>query len=428
MDLVIEPGPLKGTVSVPASKSHTLRALYAAALAEGASTLRHPLDSPQSRALIRGLRGLGAAIEAEVDEWRVEGGGGSFAAPDDVIHVQSSTTAMQMCAAAAGLLREGACVLTGDAHVRAEDQRTLVEAMNRLGARVHSTRRNGKAPFVVEGRLSGGEFDYASADGRSLSPLLMTLPLADGASVIRGADLEDPFIETTLHWIRRQGGAVEQEGGELRIEGSQQYAPIDEALPADFASGAWFLAAGALPGNDVTVRRLDAEDPQGDRRVLDLLTDMGAAVEPAADGTRCGGRTLGGGEGMLSPDGRLLPLLAAVACLGEGVSRFRLSEPMDDSVRRRLSAACRELRKLGASVEEGPEHVEVSGGGLSGGEVDGSGDAAVIMAVAVAATAADGQVIVRGCEPLAQSYPAFVETMEELGGRLHLADPGGPKV
>ena len=385
MDLICERSTLRGEVDIPGSKSHTIRAVAIAALAEGESVIRQPLESKDAEACVAAYRAFGAEMALTPEFWRVQGIGGEVRTPENVIDVGNSGTSLRIAMGSAALLRAGAAVLTGDAQIRKRPGGPLAKALTELGARVRATRDNGCAPFVVEGRLRGGRTSLEAVTSQYLSSLLMAAPLGDGDTEIEVTVLnEAPYVLMTLDWLERQGIAVEHHGlRSFRVPGGQRYAPFDRRIPGDFSSATFFLAAGALEGNDVLCRGLDMDDVQGDKAVVDYLRAMGAEVVDEAQGIRVRAKSLKGAELDLNATPDALPMMAVAGCLAEGTTRLvnvpqaRLKETD------RIAVMRQELTKLGARVEELPDGLVVHQSDLHGGEVDGHDDHRVVMALAV---------------------------------------------
>src|SRR5687767_7104326 len=118
MRLLVEGSTLRGPVDIPGSKSHTIRAVAIAALAEGKSHIRMPLASNDTRAAFKAYRAFGAEIDELDKEWVVQGTGGSLQTPPNVIDTENSGTTMNVALASAALVRGGITVLTGDDQVR----------------------------------------------------------------------------------------------------------------------------------------------------------------------------------------------------------------------------------------------------------------------------------------------------------------------
>ncbi len=424
MELVCRHSGLKGEVRIPASKSHTIRAVAIAGLAQGESLIRAPLDSRDTRAAVAAYRALGAQIECSPEVWRVGGTAGELRFPEDVIDVQNSGVTLHTAMGSCALLREGLAVLTGDEQIRRRPAGPLAASLSDLGAQVRSTRGTGAAPFVVEGRLRGGETSLEASSSQYLSSLLINCPLADGDTTIRVPVLnEAPYVEMTLDWLRRQGIAFEHENlAEFRLPAGQQYRPVDRAIPADFSSATFFLGAGALGDNDIVLRGLDMNDTQGDKAAVDYVRQLGGDVTVREDTIRVRARDLAGCELDLNATPDALPTLAVLGCFARGTTRLLNVPQARAKETDRITVMAQELAKLGAEVEELPDGIVVHESGLSGAEVDGHGDHRVVMALAVAGCAIPGTTIIHGAEAADVTYPEFVEHMVSIGAQIERAD------
>lgn len=439
---VCRPGSLQGTVNIPGSKSHSIRAVIVAALAQGESRLEAPLVSEDTRAALRVYRGLGMKCSPEAsaladgapvaspaegggDEenppWILQGTGGRLSAPDEVLDAANSGTTTRLALGSCALLRNGAAVLTGDAQLRRRPAAPLLNSLNELGARVFSTRGNGLAPFVIRGPLHGGETEIEGATSQYVSSLLFCSPLADGDSQIRVPLLnEKPYVEMTLAWLRQQG--IRWEGAEdlseFHVPGGQTFKPFRGRIPADFSSATFFLCAGALSENNILCRGLDMEEVQGDKAVVAHLEALGAEVSVEEDGVRVKGRELRGAELDLNATPDALPMLAVSACFARG--RTRLVNVAQARIKEtdRIAVMCEELTKMGARIKELPDGLEIEESPLHGAYVHGHDDHRVVMALAVAASVCEGETIIETAEAAAVTYPGFARDFRLLGGLL----------
>ena len=425
MDLVCERSRLRGAVEIPGSKSHTIRAVAIAALAPGESHIRHPLVSEDTKAAVRTYRALGALIDADrTGEWVVQGTGGEISTPPDVIDVANSGTTLRIGLGSSALMKKGLAVFTGDAQIRLRPAGPLAQSLNDLGADVRSTCGNGCAPFVVEGRLRGGETTIEAVTSQYLTSLLINTPLAERDTRIHVAVLnERPYVELTLDWLRRQGIRLVHEGlEEFHVPGGQTYAPVERRIPGDFSSGTFFLAAGALGNNAVDVLGLDMGDTQGDRAVVDYLRAMGAGVTMRDDGIRVQARELCGCEIDLNATPDALPMMAVLGCFAKGTTRLvnvpqaRLKETD------RITVMRMELERLGARIEELQDGLVVQESALHGAAVDGHGDHRVVMALAVAGTMLSEPTTIHGYEAVSVTYPGFTEALRRLGGKVRVVE------
>jgi len=424
MRLSVRKSSLSGSAAIPGSKSHTVRAVAIGSLGAGESIVREPLVAADTLSAVSAYRDLGAEIETLEGCWRVKGFGGKPRAADTTIDVGNSGTTFYIAAGSAGL-GEHEYILTGDSQIRRRPSGPLVEALSALGAQARTQGANGVGRITIRGPIEGGRVVLdCSKTSQYLSSLLINCPLADGDSVIVARNLvEKPFVEMTLRWIAEQGVRVECEGLErFKVPGGQRYRTFDRRIPADWSSAAFFMCAAAITGATIDLLGLDMSDTQGDKAVADMLGRMGARVESRRDGIQVIGGRLSGGEFDLKDTPDALPALAVTACFAEGESRIvnvaqaRLKETD------RISVMCAELTKMGASIEELPDGLVIRGGGMHAAEVCGHDDHRVIMALALAGLAVEGETIVGPADALDVTFPNFVELMNGIGANIEIID------
>ncbi|HOW72025.1 MAG TPA: 3-phosphoshikimate 1-carboxyvinyltransferase [Phycisphaerae bacterium] len=422
MRLVGTASRLRGTVAIPGSKSHSIRAVCLAALADGASRIEAGLESADTLAAIDAYRALGATIETLPGRWLIRGTGGRPTAPANVIDVRNSGTTLRLALGSAALLLEQAAVFTGDDQIRRRPIGPLAQSLTDLGADVRSTLNNGCAPVVARGRLCGGKTRIEAVTSQYLSSLLINCPLADGDCEIDVPLLnEQPYVHITLGWLDRCGIRLERDGLKwFRIPGGQGYRAFDARVPADFSSATFFLAAGVLGDNDVLVEGLDFGDTQGDKAVVDYLRAMGADIEIGPQGVRVRPGRLTGCEIDMNATPDALPMMAVVGCFAQGrtllvnVPQARLKETD------RIAVMSRELAKLGARITERPDGLVIEQSDLRGARVEGHGDHRVVMALAVAATAIAGETRISTAEAMEVTFPTFLGCITGLGAALRL--------
>ena len=423
MNLNVERSALGGSVRIPGSKSHVIRALAVATLADGTSHIYEPLDSLDTRACVRVCEGLGARIRLGED-WLVEGVGGKPACPDDVLDVGNSGTTLYVTLAMAAL-GSGWSVFTGDEQIRSRPAAPLLKALGDLGAEAWSTRGNGRAPLLVRGPLKGGSAAIECPTSQYLTSLLLSSPLAEGDTDIEVLSLnESPYVGMTLGWLDEQGIPYERDGFErFHVTGGQAYKPFKKTIPADFSSATFFLVAAAITGSEVTLVGLDRDDTQGDKAVVDMLAAMGAEIEWLDDGLRVRGGALKGGEFDLNATPDALPAMAVAGCFAEGETRLINVPQARIKETDRIAVMREELTKLGASVQELPDGLVLEGGELTGDTVSGHDDHRVVMALAVAGLGAAGRTVVTTAEAAAVTFPDFVELLNTLGARIEAEKP-----
>jgi 3-phosphoshikimate 1-carboxyvinyltransferase len=323
----------------------------------------------------------------------------------------------------AAALADDQTEFTGDEQIQRRPVGPLLDALRELGATARALRDNGCAPLVVGGPLRGGHVTVQCHSSQYLSSLLLGCPLAPDDTVIEVPLLnESPYVRLTMDWLEREGISFEAADDLSRFElpGGQDYSAFERAIPADFSSATFFLVAAAVTGSALVLQGLDMEDAQGDKCVVGMLEQMGCRVLEAEDGLEVTGpETLQRASFDLNATPDALPSLAVAGCFAEGRTELLNVPQARDKETDRLAVMTRELSKMGGQVEELGDGLVVRHSPLRGAHVDGHGDHRVVMALAVAGLAAEGQTVVEGAEAAAVTFPSFVDLMQSVGARMH---------
>ncbi|NHN40087.1 3-phosphoshikimate 1-carboxyvinyltransferase [Halorubellus sp. JP-L1] len=440
MDAHVSPSAVSGTARAPPSKSYTHRAILAAGLGDGA-TVRDPLLSADTRATARAVEAFGGSVDVTDNETEldVDGVAGSPGTPADVVDCANSGTTMRLVTAVAGLV-DGTTVLTGDSSLRSRPQGPLLDALEQLGATARSTRSNGRAPLVVDGPMDGGTASIpGDVSSQFVTALLMAGALTDdGVTVALETELKSaPYVDVTLDVLDAFGvDATESAGGDAevgsvagyRVDGGQSYDPAggEYRVPGDFSSMSYLLGAGAVAGDPSVTVEGAVPSAQGDAAIIDVIERMGAPIDwDRESGTATVERSALSGVTVdvgATPD--LLPTIAALGAVADGDTRIENAEHVRYKETDRVTAMAEELSKMGAIVTEERDALTVHGGDtdLQGATVDGRADHRLVMALAVAALAADGDTTVRGCEHVDVSFPGFFDALADLGAHAHPID------
>ncbi|OPY51864.1 MAG: 3-phosphoshikimate 1-carboxyvinyltransferase [Methanosaeta sp. PtaU1.Bin112] len=417
----VERSSLSGEAYAPPSKSYTHRAILITSLGPG-GTIKRPLLSADTRATVAASESFGARISVgddAGDDLSITGVSDRPRTPEDVINVLNSGTTLRFCSAVAALT-DGA-VLTGDASIRTRPNGPLLSALTELGATAFSIRNNGKAPLVIKGKMSGG---IAHLDGgvssQFLSALLIAAPLAESDTriVIKGDLKSRPYAEITLDMLAEAGVHIDAKQQEFSVLGGQNYGLKSYAIPGDFSSASYPLAAAAVTGSALTVKGI-LPSRQGDSAIIDILGRMGAKVswDKEKGDLHIQGGDLVGTEVDASRTPDLVPTIAVLGALAEGKTTVFNAEHVRHKETDRLHAMAVELSKMGADIRERPDGLEITGGKLHGAKVHGWHDHRIVMALTVAGFVAGGTEI-DTAEAVDVSYPGFFEQMKGLGARV----------
>lgn len=415
---------LSGAVDIPGSKSHTIRAVAVASLAEGPSVIDAPLTSADTLSAVRAYSALGAQIDAaDPHQWRITGTGGQLTAPNDVIDVGNSGTTLRLALGSASLLASGSATFTGDHQIQRRILAPLIRSLNDLGAKVTSERGNDCAPVEVAGRLLGGRTSIEAVTSQFLSSLLMACPLAEGQTHIDVPLLnEAPYVGITLDWLKRSGITVRaaDDYSAFDIPGGQQYQPFSGRVAADFSSATFFLGAGAIGQNDVTSRGLDMADLQGDKAVVEYLQRLGAKVTMAGSSIRVQPGALTGCDIDMNATPDALPMMAVLGCFAEGTTRLLNVPQARMKETDRIAVMAGELAKMGADIEQLPDGLVIRRSDLQAAQVCGHDDHRVVMSLAVAGSCATGQTVIDTAEAMNVTFPTFTQCMANLGADVEL--------
>ncbi|GAM76538.1 5-enolpyruvylshikimate-3-phosphate synthase [Vibrio ishigakensis] len=367
--LTLQPiAKVNGVVNLPGSKSVSNRALLLAALASGTTRLTNLLDSDDIRHMLNALKLMGVEYTLSADKTvcEVQGLGGVFNVDSALeLFLGNAGTAMRPLAAALCASR-GEFVLTGEPRMKERPIGHLVTALREAGADVTYMENDGFPPLLIKGTgLKSGEVSIdGSISSQFLTAFLMSAPLAEGDIVINieGDLVSKPYIDITLHIMKQFGVEVEnQDYQRFVVKGGQTYtAPGDFLVEGDASSASYFLAAAAIGGGEIKVTGIGKDSIQGDIQFADALAKMGAEIEWGNDYiiSRKGELKAVDMDFNHIPDAAMT--IATAALFAEGTTAIRNVYNWRVKETDRLAAMATELRKVGATVEEGEDYIIVT--------------------------------------------------------------------
>ncbi len=412
-------GPIAAHATCPGSKSFSNRALLIAALAEGESVLRGVLDSDDITFMSGALRGLGARIERVGDTWTVGGTDGALRAPSETLDVHASGTAARFLTALA-TLADGPAVVDGVARIRERPVSDLVDTLRSLGAEIEIQGENGCPPVrTLGGGLRGGEaLIDAGKSSQYVSAVLLAAPYAREDVTLRLRDgklVSRPYVELTLSCMRAFGGEVEWAGAEsLRVRAGAHYRARDYRIEPDASTAAYFFAAAAVTGGEVTVEGLPGDSIQADVRLLHIFEQMGCQVERARESiTLRAPKTLRGVDVDMNdlPDAVLA--FAVTAAFAEGPSVVRNVANLRIKESDRLAALETELNRIGARARATEDALFIEPGALHGAEIETYDDHRVAMSFGVAGLRVPG-IVIKDPACVSKSWPSYFDALENL--------------
>jgi 3-phosphoshikimate 1-carboxyvinyltransferase len=360
----------RGIVTLPGSKSISNRILLLSALARGTTEIRDLLLSDDTEQMIKGLRTLGIGIEKSgAHTFRVTGCGGNFPVKEAKLFLGNAGTAFRPLTAALAL-SGGHYELSGVARMHERPIGDLVNALRLLGSNITYPANENFPPLqIYPATLNDANQISVRGDVSSqfLTALLMALPLLNREITVEvtGELISKPYIEITLTMMARFGIIVQRDGWRsFTITGDSHYvSPGVIHVEGDASSASYFLAAGAIGGGPVRIEGAGSDSIQGDVRFADALGLMGAQIEKAPNWIESHAPA----NGQLKaidldcnhiPDAAMT--LAVVALFAEGTTTLRNIASWRVKETDRIAAMATELRKLGATVEEGADYLRIT--------------------------------------------------------------------
>jgi len=419
-----------GSVRLPGSKSISNRVLLLAALAEGETVVRDVLESDDTAVMIAALKKLGVALEQSGSTVRIKGCGGRFPAHSAELFLGNAGTAFRPLAAVLTLMG-GEYRLTGVERMFERPIADLVDALRPLGARIDYEANEGFPPLLIHAdapRISGPVSVRGDVSSQFLSALLMALPLTGVAIEVRviGDLISKPYVDITLNMLQRFGIKATRNGWSSFVLPAARYqSPGEVFVEGDASSASYFLAAGAISGlsggGPVRVEGVGRSSIQGDVRFVETLEQMGAQITMGENWIEATADAEAKAAGRLKPldaDMNHIPdaaMTAAVAALfATGTSTLRNIASWRVKETDRIAAMATELRKLGATVEEGADTIRITPPPkLQPATIDTYDDHRIAMCFSLAAL---GGVTVRINDPgcVRKTYPDYFDALASV--------------
>lgn len=415
--------PLRGELTPPGDKSISHRAVILASLAVGQSRIEGLLASEDVRATVNACRQLGVKIHTEGNALLVDGAGAEgLCAPPDTLDLGNSGTAMRLLT---GVLAAQPfhSKLIGDRSLSARPMRRIVHPLGLMGARIQTTEA-GTPPLLITGNpnLKGIHYTSPLASAQVKSCLLLAGLYAQGETRISEPQKSRDHTEKMLpsFGVPLLAGCA--------VSGGSRLTAAHIRVPGDISSAAFFMVAAAtLPDSSLSLNRVGLNETRDG--IIQVLAAMGADLqvvnrrmygeEVVADIRIRHHRKL---QGIDLPPQWIpslideLPLIMVLAAVADGVTRIRGAEELRFKESDRISVMARGLESLGVRLTQYPDGMDIEGGAIRGGRVDGAGDHRCAMSFCILGQVAEADIEVDGGGNIDTSYPGFVQDLQAVGG------------
>ena len=444
MKILAKKNSLSGNIVVPGSKSHTIRALILASLAEGVSHISNPLPSADCLSASKAIQEIGAKVDFDNENniWTVTGAGKNVHLPSNVVDVGNSGSVLYFFTPICATF-EGWSIFTGDSSIRKRPVLHLLEALKQLDANCYVSRPEENAPpALVQGPIKAGKVVTDGRLSQYISGLMMASTLIDGKLEIELTDPKEvPYLDMTKYWLESLGVQVEMSSDykKISVTGPYQLKAFDKAISSDWEAVAFPLIAALISDSKIVIDNVDGSGTQGDDAIVSVLQSVGADIQWNKDTSQL---SVTGGKRLFTenlPEKTLrvnlagfpdaICALAVIACFIEGKTVLEDIGVCRRKETDRIKVMKSELEKLGAKVEEGEDFMAIYGHSpilpdgsenpeftLHGGNVESYDDHRVAMSLACLGLGLkEGEsVIVNDAECCSVSFPGFFDVMNKI--------------
>ena len=419
MKCKIEKSNISGTITCPANKSYTHRAIFLAALSDGKSIVRNILKSRDTIATINACKAFGVQVHEEDNILTIKNTINSTV-QGSVINAENSGTTIRISIAVAAL-SGGSTMLTGDESLKKRPMKPILNSLETLGISTESD--DGKPPITIKGKINGSEINIdGGISSQFISALLIIGPrLKNGLTLnVNGNLVSKPYVDLTLAIMKEFGVETNTEIPYEKYSVEHQiYKPTTFTIPSDFSNLALLLAANVLLDDGLEIDINLGEMPQGDEAIIDILEELGVTVILDGDNiTTKSPKVLGGGRFDLSNTPDLLPALA-ILCLksSKPIEIFNVKHARYKETDR-ISVISRELKKIGIGVKENDDGMILTPTkNHTPAEFNSENDHRLFMAFSIASMYI-GYCTVTDPDSVQVSYPNFIKDMKNCGAQI----------
>lgn len=432
--LTITPGrSLRGTTRVPGDKSLTHRAIILTALAEGTSTITGHCQGEDCLNTMRAFQSLGIPVTETPTELTVCGKGfWGLTEPSAPIDCGNSGTGIRLLA---GLLagQDFFSVLTGDESIRRRPMGRVVKPLREMGAVIGGRKGGELAPLAITGTgLHGIDYTSPVASAQMKSALLLAGLFAQGQTRYKEPSLSRDHTERMFQFF---GIPLRKEEGGLILQGrpSVGWRGVHVTIPGDFSAAAFFIVgATVVQGSDITIRNVGMNPTR--TGLIEIMRKMGADIqvlglreeagEPVAD-LRIQSAPLKGitiGHDLIPKTIDEFPVLCVAAAVADGDTIISGAEELRVKESDRIATMSRELKTMGALIEEQPDGMIIHGLGRGGengrlkasGKAQSHGDHRVAMSLAIGGLTAKQGMTIADTSCVDTSFPNFEKVLTDL--------------
>lgn len=426
--ITIQPvASVKGKIIVPGDKSISHRSIMLGAIANGITTVRGFLRGEDNMSTMHAFRAMGVEIIDDGEMIQITGRGlHGLNEPGDVLDCGNSGTTIRLIT---GLLSGQSffSVVTGDQYLRKRPMKRVVEPLSRMGARISGRNGGTLAPLAINGgSLKGIDYQSPVSSAQIKSSIMLAGLYADGETRVSEPSLSRDHSE---RMFRLFGASVATSENGVTVSGGIELKAQEVTVPGDISSAAFFIVAALItPNAELLIQNVGVNPSR--TGVIDILMAMGGNIqlldqrevsgEPVADllvrSSHLKGIAISGSVVPRAIDE--FPAICIAAARAEGITTIRDAKELRVKETDRITAMADNLRKLGISVTETDDGMDITGSEqLLGGTVDSCGDHRIAMSMSIAALIASNAITVTDIDCVATSFPTFFPLLEKVSSK-----------
>ena len=419
---------IDGIISIPPSKSDTIRALFLATLANGESTIHNPLLSKDTFAAIEASKKFGAkiTINKKNNYLLIKGTNGKLIEKSIVINTKNSGTTLNFSLSIAAI-GNNKVTIYGDDMTNNRPIHPIIDGLNTLGVKTKYLGREGYPPVIIDSKVNKNkEVKIVAKSSQFVSSFLIAAPFFDYNTKYEIIDpVETPYIEMTINWLNYVGIKIEHNSyNYFEIEGRQKINPFSATIISDYSSATFFIVLAAISKNTIKIKGLNKNDFHPDKKVLDIVESFGANIifeENIVNNENyvtIKGGELYGHEIDMNDTPDAVPAIALLGCFSNGETRLTNIANIRIKETDRIKVIVEELKKFGADIREENDSIIIKKSSLIGNRVKSHGDHRIAMTLIIAGLAAKGNTIVEDIECIDATFPNFLELIKKINGKI----------
>lgn len=426
--ITIQPAAsVRGEIIVPGDKSISHRSIMLGAIANGVTTVRGFLRGGDNMSTMHAFRAMGVEINDDGETVRISGRGlHGLKEPGNVLDCGNSGTTIRLIT---GLLSGQSffSVVTGDQYLRKRPMKRVVEPLARMGACIAGRVGGTLAPLAISGApLQGIDYQSPVSSAQIKSSIMLAGLYAAGETTVSEPSLSRDHSERMFQLF---GASLVRNASGVTVRGGVELTAREVSVPGDISSAAFFIVAALItPHSELLIKNVGVNPSR--TGVIDILQAMGGDIqlleprdvsgEPVADilvrSSHLKGIAVSGTVVPRAIDE--FPAICVAAARAEGTTSIRDARELRVKETDRITAMADNLRKVGITVTETEDGMDISGSErLLGGTVDSSGDHRIAMSMSVAALVASGPITVTDISCVSTSFPTFFPLLEKVAAK-----------